>query len=74
MMESLASHIHLISSLFFNIVHFQYADDTKDECEAQWYEPWDTILNWLPLITDENLTVAPQSRIVRLVNARYEGW
>ena len=73
-MESLPSHIRLISSLFFNIVHFRYADNTKDECEAQWYEPWDAILNWLCLITNENLTVAPQPCIVRLVNAQYEGW
>ena len=73
MMEPLSNHIQLIDALFFNIAKFRYADNTDDEYEAQWYEPWDAIVNWLRLITDLRLSVAPQPRIVRLVNAKYEG-
>lgn len=36
--------------------------DTK---EAQWYEPWDLVLNWLRVCTDLRLTIAPQFTVSR---------
>jgi len=37
----------------------------EDSREAQWYEPWNLILNWLRVRTHLRLTVAPQFSITR---------
>lgn len=35
----------------------------KDTREAQFYEPWDLVLNWLRVRTDLRFTIAPQCGI-----------
>lgn len=51
--ESLAAHIALLKSIFRQIenARLEY-HDVPDTTEAQWYEPWDAILNWLRIRTD----------------------
>jgi hypothetical protein len=70
-MAQIESLSHLLRRLDHLRLHIEDDEDTR---EAQWYEPWDLVLNWLRIRTDLRLTVAPQFTLTReYYESTYEG-
>jgi len=60
------AQIETLSYLLHRLDHLRlHIEDDEDTREAQWYEPWDLVLNWLRVRTDLRLTVAPQFTLTR---------
>lgn len=49
-----------------HIADVKLQDLSEDMTEAQWYEPWNFVLNRVVEKISKDLTVAPQCRLVRI--------
>ncbi|KAG6871312.1 hypothetical protein C0995_006151 [Termitomyces sp. Mi166 len=67
MAETIHDHMHILESILDHWSNFRYEDNSLDSSEAQWYEAWDMILNWLRVQSCLYLSVAPQIRLTNIV-------
>ncbi|KAG5732038.1 hypothetical protein E4T56_gene18783 [Termitomyces sp. T112] len=70
MMETIDDHMGILRCILDHWERFRYEDDSLDSSEAQWYETWDMVLNWLRLQSNSQLSVAPQIRLTNIVYRR----
>lgn len=59
-------HVFRFLDILRHLSNVKLQDLSDDTTEAQWYEPWNFILNRVVEKISKDLTVAPQCRLVRI--------
>ena len=65
-MTQTQEHILRFLDILRHLADVKLQDLSEDTTEAQWYEPWNFILNRIVEKISKDLTVAPQCRLVRI--------